>query len=167
MLQRLHFNLLCFNIYTLFCCPVTSGCISLHTVATLPQNQWSVHVSVCVCVRKRVYLSSCVCVCMHKSRRVTFFRAVKITWALSLFVCLQLCTKEFSQYLVKSAGGHPSHHWWMANKEADDESCKHTCRQFLGMRIRTAGMPLRMFDHDCFGFRCYRVAGIPQCDLGV
>ena len=26
-----------------------------------------------------------------------------------------------------SAGGHPSHHWWMANEEANDESCKRTC----------------------------------------
>ena len=29
-----------------------------------------------------------------------------------------------------SAGGHPCHHWWMANKEANDESCKRTC-EFL------------------------------------
>ena len=26
-----------------------------------------------------------------------------------------------------SAGGHPSHHWWMANEEDNDESCKRTC----------------------------------------
>ena len=25
------------------------------------------------------------------------------------------------------AGGHPSHHWWMANEETNDESCKRTC----------------------------------------
>ena len=23
--------------------------------------------------------------------------------------------------------GHPSHHWWMATEEANDESCKRTC----------------------------------------
>ena len=25
------------------------------------------------------------------------------------------------------AGGHPSHHWWMANEETNDESCKRAC----------------------------------------
>ena len=29
-----------------------------------------------------------------------------------------------------SAGGHPCHHWWMANEEVNDESCKRTC-EFL------------------------------------
>ena len=36
-----------------------------------------------------------------------------------------------------TAGGHPSCHWWMANEEASDKSCKRTCWQFLGARMHS------------------------------
>ena len=36
------------------------------------------------------------------------------------------CVRKALNHRV-SARGHPSHHWWMANEEANDESCKRTC----------------------------------------
>ena len=42
-------------------------------------------------------------------------------------VCGCVCKLLFHAVVSKKAGGHPSHHWWMANEEANDESCKRTC----------------------------------------
>ena len=79
--------------------------------------------------------------------------AKKICFSNSQSVCK---TRDFIQNFYNNstrAGGHPSDHVWMANEEANHETCKRTCRQFLGMRRHAAGMPLRMFDWRHLGIR--------------
>ena len=58
-------------------------------------------------------------------------------------VCV--CKLLFQAIFIKKAGGHPSYHWWIANEESIDASCKRTCRQFLGVRRHTAGMTLKIW----------------------
>ena len=56
----------------------------------------------CVCV--------CVCVCV-----------------VCVCVCVSTCFKGPTPNVHdNSAGGHPSHHWWMANEEPNGENCKRT-----------------------------------------
>ena len=66
---------------------------------------------------------------------------------------LCVCKLLFQAIFIKKAGGHPSYHWWMANEESIDASCKCTCRQFLGVRRHTAGMPLKLGMQLCLNWK--------------
>ena len=53
-------------------------------------------------------------------------RVMFICWCFVIMkVCV--CVGVESPESKGISRGHPSHHWWMATEEANDESCKRTC----------------------------------------
>ena len=103
-----------------------SGWSSHSATQSLCQSGWSSH-SATQSLRVTEWLSGCV---SHSARVAEWlsgwcenFRHCAFNPIL-IYKCV--CVGGALNQRV-SAGGHPSHHWWMANEEASDESCKRTC----------------------------------------
>ena len=118
----------------------------------LPTAQNHLRRSFCSAVQE-ILLDICVCIHVYVYIYIYVHMIIYIYIYMFRCVCVCMCKLLFHAVVSKKAGGHPSHHWWMDNDDANDESCKRTCVQFLGVRRHTAGMPLKLGMQLCLGWK--------------